>query len=126
MSKSLIDWGAVVAACLAIIGWAQTVAKFSSRMQRAEEDVKSLQSKLERRAEKADVIADVGELSAQIAKLTERLEAMDSKRESARGEIGEFRERISRELGEIRAALLGPGPVVYHQLRTKTKDDARD
>lgn len=119
MSNTALDWGAVAAACLAVLGWVQTVAKFSSRLTRAEKDIQALESRFERTAAKSDVISDVDDLSAKITKLTDRLEAMDDKRESARGEIGEFRERISRELGEIRAALLGPGAVAMHHLRTK-------
>jgi chromosome segregation ATPase len=117
MTTSATEWGAIGTAALAILGWVRTVSRFSARLDRAESDIQALQAKVERTAQKAEVKEDVCGLGEQITKLTDRLEKMDNRRESARGEIGEFRERISRELGEIRAALLGPG-----SMQTKNGD----
>lgn len=109
MSNNAAEWGAMATAALAVLGWVRTVSRFSSRLDGAEKDISALQAKAERNALKADVRDDVCELSDEIERLSDRLEKMDNRRESARTEIGEFRERISRELGEIRTALL-PAP----------------
>lgn len=101
-----LEWGAVATAAVAVLGWIQALARLGPRVSRAERDIRALQSRADRSADKGDVRDVVAGLSVQISKITDRLEAMDSKRESARGDIGEFRERISRELGEIRAMLL--------------------
>lgn len=122
MSNPVTEWGAIGTAAVAILGWVRSGSRFSARLDRAEKDIQTLQTKVERTAQKAEVKEDVGGLGEQITKLTERLEKMDNRRESARGEIGEFRERISRELGEIRAALLGPGPAAMRQMQTKNGD----
>ncbi|MFP4031215.1 MAG: hypothetical protein ACLFTV_06605 [Desulfococcaceae bacterium] len=95
----------MAAAALAMLGWVQTVAKFSSRLVRAEKDIAGLKRRQELVAEKSDVREDIGDILKQIDKLSKRLEAMDASREGARSEVADFRERISRELGEISAAL---------------------
>lgn len=121
MDRPVAEWGALATAAVAVLGWIQALARLGPRVSRAERDIQALAAKVDNMAQKADVTDSAHGLSRQIAKITDRLEAMDSKRESARGDIGEFRERISRELGEIRAALYGPS------FRIKPKgEDPRD
>lgn len=84
------NWiGAGVAICMALLGWIQSVARITVRMRRAEQDICSLQE----RSEKDDDL------------IKRQLAEMDRRRENARNEIADFRERISRELGEIHAIL---------------------
>jgi hypothetical protein len=84
------NWiGAGVAIILALLGWIQSAARISARLRRAEKDIFNLQE----RSEKDDDL------------IKRQLAEMDRRREGARNEIADFRERISRELGEIHALL---------------------
>lgn len=99
------EWGAVVAVVLALFGWIQTVARFGARLGRAERDIRELSGRVDCAATKTDVETGLTKIGTDISKMDLRLDGMDRRRETARGEIGGFRERTSRELGEIRSLL---------------------
>ena len=108
--------GAIIAILLALAGWLQSAARSAARIAGFKEDVDELKQRTEAfvaREEFRDTMTRVSceiqaasrSFSGDIAAIKTLIAEMDRRRETARSEFFDFRERMAGEIGAIRGAL---------------------
>ena len=108
--------GAIIAILLALAGWLQSAARSTARIAGFKEDVDELRRKTDAFVAKdefretmtrvtCEIQAARRAFSGDIAEIKALIAEMDRRRETAREEFFEFRERMAGEIGAIRGAL---------------------
>jgi outer membrane murein-binding lipoprotein Lpp len=103
MEVEVIALGAAL--LTSIVGWISAGSKNRQKLSTALKDIQALQERVDRMQSREDARNSEEDLKAAIERIADHQIQMDQRRDSARTEVSDFRERISREIAAISAKI---------------------
>jgi hypothetical protein len=104
---NLETWGLALTAGVAVVGWVRAATRNATEVRDVRADVARLEGRLDQFQPKADALHTEEILLAEIRLIRRLIVEMDHRRNDARAEIQTFRDKVSRELGAIKARVCG-------------------